>query len=138
MGVAQENRHAILAIELADATGLFLGEQQPAVFGADDAVGVVRALPYGGPDGASGDHPVNRRDRHLALGLRLAAAALLGRRRESTCGENEREREAIHAADSNRLQSHRVTKRAETLHRRGTEDAEVMAIRRGGRHRRPT
>ena len=54
--VAQEHRRAVVAIELADLVRLLLREQQAAIVGADDAVGVVGALPGERPRRAGRNH----------------------------------------------------------------------------------
>ena len=80
VGVASENGKFIFRIEPANGAGLFLREQDAAVFRADETIGVVRALPDEFPLGAGGDHAGNllHRDvlfgRGLREGLRLPAA----------------------------------------------------------------
>src|SRR5262245_58372455 len=76
MGVVHEYRHAIAAIELADAIGLLLREQQPAIIGPDDAVGVVGALPRARPRRSRSDHARDLGDRNLAHTSRRTAPTL--------------------------------------------------------------
>ena len=60
--VLDHYRHAVVRVELADAVGLLLREQQAAVGGGHEAVGVVGALPRPHPGAAGGDDARDRRN----------------------------------------------------------------------------
>ena len=77
MSAAQNDRKAIVLIQLADAVGLLLRKQEAAIGGADDAIGVVGALPGDPPRGTSGDDARNLGDSNSSRTLRLREAALL-------------------------------------------------------------
>jgi hypothetical protein len=49
MRILDEDRDAVVLIELAHLVGLFLSEQQAAVCGSDNAIGVVGTLPCDRP-----------------------------------------------------------------------------------------
>jgi hypothetical protein len=80
--VLDHHGHAAVRLELADPSWLFLREQQPAVGRADDAVGIVGALPGDGPSCAClddvrdpGNHnrpDASRRGRSALAGGRVA------------------------------------------------------------------
>jgi hypothetical protein len=77
MSAAQNDRKAIVLIQLADAIGLLLRKQEAAIGGTDDAIGVVGAVPGDSPRGTSGDDARNLGDSDCSRTLRLREASLL-------------------------------------------------------------
>src|SRR4029453_4855965 len=76
MSAAQNDRKAIVLIQLADAVGLLLREQEAAIGRADDAIGVVGALPGDLPRGTSGDDARNLGESNSSRTLGREAALL--------------------------------------------------------------
>jgi hypothetical protein len=77
MSVPDKDRKPVIPIKQPDRTRLFLGEQQAAVFSADDPVSVVRALPHELPLGAGNNHSWDPSNRHFFRRRRLRERPLL-------------------------------------------------------------
>ena len=75
MHVFQENCNLVVLIELADAVWLLLREQQAAVAGGDDAIGVIGALPCEGPLGSRRHHSWDSGYGNFTWALGLCEAA---------------------------------------------------------------
>jgi hypothetical protein len=74
MRITQKYRDAIVDVEFAHLTRLFLREQQSSVVGADQAIGVVGALPGTRPHRAGRHDTRDAADGYLAHALWRDAA----------------------------------------------------------------
>jgi hypothetical protein len=77
VSAAQNDRKVVVLIQLADAIGLLLRKQQATIGGADDAIGVVGALPRDPPRGTGGNDTRYLGDSNSSRTLGLRKASLL-------------------------------------------------------------
>ena len=97
MRVGEKHRRAIHRIELADSSRLLLREEQTTIRCANEAIGVIRALPRDTPRCAGSDDARNRGDGDFSCALPRATAL---------SGEGSGEKREEHGSDRRNMHFH--------------------------------